>query len=84
MLKPQTNSPQSLPVHNGTVITWVESQGFGFVCDEETGDNIFLHFRNWTGIGAPQPGDYVRYTFVNTRRGRRAITCGPAQPGGAK
>ena len=57
-------------------------KGYFFVVDLHDSESVFAHFKQWQGIGVPRVGDAVQYTRVRTKKGLRALTCGPEQAGG--
>ncbi|OYQ45286.1 MULTISPECIES: cold shock domain-containing protein [Flavobacterium] len=58
-------------MRTGTVKFFNESKGYGFITDEETGQDIFVHA---TGISTDglQQGDRVSYEEEEGRKGKVA------------
>jgi CspA family cold shock protein len=55
----------------GTVKFFNESKGYGFIIDNETNAEIFVHV---TGlIDKPENNDKVSYEIVEDKRGKKAI-----------
>lgn len=59
-------------MQTGTVKFFNESKGFGFIVDDESGQEIFLHV---TGLGGRKvrENDRVEYEVVEGRRGLNAV-----------
>ncbi len=55
----------------GTVKFFNESKGFGFITDQETGNDIFVHVSNLNGVELKQ-GDTVQYEEAEGRKGKIA------------
>ncbi|NMH28710.1 cold-shock protein [Flavobacterium silvaticum] len=58
-------------MRTGTVKFFIESKGFGFITDDETGKDIFVHA---TGLKGDQlrEGDKVNYEEEEGRKGKVA------------
>jgi cold shock protein len=58
-------------MRTGTVKFYNESKGYGFITDEETGKDIFVHA---TGLksGALKEGDRVNYQEEEGKKGKVA------------
>ena len=58
-------------MRTGTVKFFIESKGYGFITDEETGKDIFVHA---SGINAEElrEGDRVSYEEEEGRKGKVA------------
>lgn len=58
-------------MRTGTVKFFIESKGFGFIVDDETGKDIFVHA---TGVKGDQlrEGDKVHYEEEEGRKGKVA------------
>lgn len=58
-------------MRTGTVKFFIESKGFGFLVDDETGSEIFVHA---TGLKGDQvrEGDKVSYVEEEGRKGKVA------------
>ena len=58
-------------MRTGTVKFFIESKGFGFITDDETGKDIFVHA---TGLKAEElkEGDKVSYEEEEGRKGKVA------------
>ena len=52
----------------GTVKFFNESKGFGFITNEDTGRDIFVHISNLNGLVLNE-GDRVSYEEVEGRKG---------------
>ena len=52
----------------GTVKFFNDSKGFGFITNEETGKDIFVHVSNLNGVELRE-GDNVEYTEEEGRKG---------------
>lgn len=46
--------------HKGTVKSFNEAKGWGFIVDEETGQDVFVHIKDCGGA-QPNTGDYVGF-----------------------
>lgn len=55
----------------GTVKFFNNSKGFGFITNDETGKDIFVHVSNLNGIELRE-GDSVQYTEADGRKGKVA------------
>mgnify|MGYP003456895740 CR=1 FL=1 len=63
------------PVLKGTLKTWKEDRGFGFISPESGGRDLFIHI---SALGQtthrPRPGDIVHYQVNRDRQGKlRAV-----------
>lgn len=56
---------------NGTVKFFNESKGYGFIVDEETQNEIFVHVSGLTE--QVQENDRVSYEMVEGRKGMNAV-----------
>jgi len=52
----------------GTVKFYNDSKGFGFITNEETGEDIFVHVSNLNGVELRE-GDKVEYDEEEGRKG---------------
>jgi len=52
----------------GTVKFFNDSKGFGFITNEETGKDIFVHVSNLNGVEIRE-GDKVEYSEAEGRKG---------------
>ncbi|MCC1484350.1 cold-shock protein [Winogradskyella immobilis] len=52
----------------GTVKFFNDSKGFGFITNEETGKDIFVHVSNLNGVELRE-GDQVEYNEEEGRKG---------------
>lgn len=59
-------------MQTGTVKFFNESKGFGFIVDDETGQDIFVHV---TGLGGNtiRQNDKVTFEVVNGKKGLNAV-----------
>ncbi len=59
-------------MRTGTVKFYVESKGYGFITDEETGKDIFVHA---SGVKAEElrEGNRVSYQEEDGRKGKVAV-----------
>lgn len=55
----------------GTVKFFNESKGYGFITNDETGKDIFVHVTGLNG-GSLEEGDHVEYTEEEGRKGMNA------------
>lgn len=58
-------------MRTGVVKFFIESKGFGFITDEETKNDIFVHITNIEG-GSLKEGDRVSYQEEEGRKGKIA------------
>ncbi len=58
-------------MRTGTVKFFIESKGFGFITDEETGKDIFVHATGLKSEGLRE-GDRVSYEEEEGRKGKVA------------
>jgi len=56
----------------GTVKFFNESKGFGFITNEDTGKDIFVHVSNLNGVEI-KDGDQVEYEEAEGRKGMVAV-----------
>ncbi len=56
--------------YNGTVKFFNETKGYGFLTEETTGDEIFVHFSSVKG--RPTKGDKVTFEIVDGKKGPNA------------
>ena len=59
-------------IHKGTVKFFNETKGFGFVVDDESGQEIFLHVTGLNGVRVRE-NDRVEYEVVDGRKGLNAV-----------
>lgn len=52
----------------GTVKFFIESKGFGFITNDETGKEIFVHVSSLNGLQIKE-GDKVTYSEVEGKKG---------------
>ena len=57
----------------GTVKFFNESKGFGFIVNDETGKDIFVHISAISGGQALNQGDKVEYAEEEGRKGIVAV-----------
>jgi CspA family cold shock protein len=57
----------------GTVKTWVDERGFGFIRPDDGGNDVFVHIKEFeaAGLGMPTEGDRVSYEVESDRRSGR-------------
>ncbi|MBU1309920.1 MAG: cold shock domain-containing protein, partial [Gammaproteobacteria bacterium] len=56
---------------SGTVVSWHDDKGFGFVKCDQSQQQLFFHIRDQAGGNArPEPGDRLHFTQGNDKRGR--------------
>jgi len=58
-------------MRTGTLKFFIESKGYGFITDEETGNDIFVHATGLTSEGLRE-GDRVSYIEEEGRKGKVA------------
>lgn len=58
-------------MRTGTVKFFIESKGFGFITDDETGKDIFVHATGLKAEGLSE-GDKVSYVEEEGRKGKVA------------
>ena len=56
----------------GTVKFFNDSKGFGFITNQETGKDIFVHVSNLNGLEI-KDGDQVEYEEAEGRKGMVAV-----------
>ena len=59
------------PIRNGTVIMFNPAKGFGFIKDEKTGDEIFVHSNEASFL--IKQNDKVSFKVEETHRGKNAV-----------
>ena len=55
----------------GKVIFFNSSKGYGFIVDDETGDDVFVHVTSLNGLKINE-GDKVEYVIEEGERGKTA------------
>ncbi|MEH8019085.1 cold shock domain-containing protein [Rheinheimera muenzenbergensis] len=56
---------------SGTVVSWHDDKGFGFVKCDQSQQQLFFHIRDQAGGNArPEPGDRLHFTQGSDKRGR--------------
>ncbi len=58
----------------GTVKTFNDSKGFGFITSDESGETIFAHFSaiNIPGFKTLKAGQRVSFEIINSAKGKQA------------
>ena len=59
-------------MRKGTVKFFVESKGFGFITDEETGKDIFVHISGIKSGTILNEGDEVQFEEGEGKKGKMA------------
>lgn len=59
-------------IMTGTVKFFNDSKGFGFITNEESGKDIFVHVSNLNGLEL-KDGDQVEYEEAEGRKGMVAV-----------
>ncbi|ARU03746.1 hypothetical protein CCO03_02740 [Comamonas serinivorans] len=68
----------------GTVRSWNDARGFGFVRPDRGGEDVFLHIGALPpGSPRPQVGDRLRYTRTLSRDRKPRASCAELLPGAA-
>ena len=59
----------------GTVKWFNATKGFGFIANDEGGDDVFVHFSAIQGDGYKtlKEGEIVEFTLIETAKGSQAI-----------
>jgi CspA family cold shock protein len=57
----------------GTVRTWLDLRGFGFIKPEDGGKDIFCHCKDISGVYDLKAGEKVEFNVENSDRGPKAI-----------
>ena len=55
----------------GTVLFYKKNNGYGFIDQDESQDNIFFHISKCDEV--PEPGIRVQYEVVDGRKGPEAV-----------
>lgn len=61
---------------NGTVKFYNESKGYGFVIDDQSGDDIFVHANGLKSGVTVKQDDRISYEVETTKKGLNAINVG--------
>ncbi|MCK7546653.1 DUF1294 domain-containing protein [Marinobacter koreensis] len=54
----------------GTLATWNDAKGFGFITPEGGGERVFAHISGYTGRGRPVASRKVTYSLTKDSQGR--------------
>ena len=62
-------------MNKGTVKWFNNLKGFGFIIDEATGKDIFVHFSglNMDGFKTLEEGQTVEFEVINSEKGPQAV-----------
>ena len=64
-------------MEKGTVKFFNNTKGFGFICEEGSGKDYFVHS---SGLSAPiQDGDAVEFELAEDKKGMRAVNVKPVE-----
>jgi len=64
-------------MEKGTVKFFNNTKGFGFICDEASGKDYFVHS---SGLAAPiKDGDLVEFELAEDPKGMRAVNVKPVE-----
>ena len=64
-------------MEKGTVKFFNNTKGFGFICEEGTGQDYFVHS---SGLSAPiKDGDVVEFELEEDPKGKRAVNVKPVE-----
>ena len=58
-------------MNTGTVKFFIEDKGFGFIVDDESGQEIFVHVSGT--VDAIEKGDKVTYEITEGKKGLNAV-----------
>jgi cold shock protein len=61
---------------NGTVKFYNESKGYGFVIDDQSGEDIFVHANGLKTNVSIKQDDRISYEVETTKKGLNAINVG--------
>ena len=61
-------------MNNGTVKWFNAEKGYGFIADEESGNDVFVHYSglNMDGFKSLEEGQAVEFEVVNGAKGPQA------------
>lgn len=59
-------------MNTGTVKFFNESKGFGFIIDDNSGQEIFVHVTGLNGVRVRE-NDKVEFNTIDGRRGKNAV-----------
>tara|TARA_Y100000766_G_scaffold217072_1_gene188938 strand:+ start:723 stop:917 length:195 start_codon:yes stop_codon:yes gene_type:complete len=64
-------------MEKGTVKFFNETKGFGFICEEASGKDYFVHS---SGLSGPiKDGDIVEFELTKDPKGMRAVNVKPVE-----
>tara|TARA_B100000902_G_C27198085_1_gene857519 strand:- start:305 stop:502 length:198 start_codon:yes stop_codon:yes gene_type:complete len=64
-------------MEKGTVKFFNHTKGFGFICEEGSGKDYFVHS---SGLAAPiKDGDAVEFELADDPKGKRAVNVKPVE-----
>lgn len=61
-------------MHIGTITHWNAEKGYGFIRQQQGGEDVFFHISTWSASHAPREGLQVYYQMQTNPDGRLAAT----------